>query len=89
MAYADALKKVRQGGYGDDPGGGSPRSFPLTPEEAESLKQYQGEIVLEVTGQLEGTTFHVSSAKYANGGPSAGGPGPMPMMQMQTQPSPS
>lgn len=73
MPFGDALENMRKTDYGAPPKkeeskGESSRMLHLTEEETKSLAPYQEggeEIVLEVTGKLEGDHFHVMSAKYA------------------------
>jgi hypothetical protein len=80
MPVSDVLQNFRKSGYASEPdsadsseekGATGPRSLALTDEEVKSLAPYQAnpgeEIVLEVTGRLEGNHFRVMSAKYAQG----------------------
>ncbi len=78
--YSGALKKFRESGYPEDDSeddekseSSGVRTFKLTEEEAKELQPYQEkfgpgeEMVVEATGKLEGTTFRISSVKYAQG----------------------
>ena len=106
--YAGTLKKFRESGYPEDeeekPESSGVRNIKLTDDEAKDLQPYQKvgkEIVIEATGELEGTTFRITGGvKYASG---AGGEQdvnadaeevmskfrPSPMTQSKTIPSPS
>jgi len=100
MAISDVLKGMREGVQKQEPpqeeqGG---RSFSLTEEEAKSLlpyqEEYQDEIVVEVTGKVEGNKFQVSSVKYAEKPepgmkPEPQEPAMMPTVRTQTVPYPS
>lgn len=111
MAVSDVLKNYRSSGYssgkansGEKQESPGPRVIKLSEEEVKGLEPYQvkpgEEIILEVTGRLQGNDFTVLSAKYATGGqePSEdedskavaeGLVGPMSGMPTKTIPSPS
>lgn len=77
MPVSDVLKSFRKGGYSPEKptsepaeATGGPRIITLTDEEAKTLGQGQpgGDVSLEVSGRLEGTSFTVMSVKPAGGG---------------------
>lgn len=103
MPVSDVLQGFRKGGYGEKPSfpekgedGGGPRLIKLTDDEAKSLSQGQpgGDVTVQVTGRLEGSSLTVMSVQGSSTMPDQEGmsaqvAGQAPMMRNQTAPSPS
>jgi hypothetical protein len=104
MPISGVLQGFRKGGYGEKPsspekekdGGGGPRLIKLTDDEAKSIGQGQpgGEVTVQVSGRLEGSSLTVMSVQGSSTMPDQEGmaaqvAGQAPVMRNQTAPSPS